>query len=135
MVKVPQTAPFEIIIVNNILKLVVKIRCYVLMTSFVTCQLLVLAKDKAWMGLGMLIYAICIILQENSSIHSKHLICFPSIKLIISVTLHQLTFDRLNFAFLLVLWVSCGSEQGIALGPGLCAELYLYKQQYLQLHI
>lgn len=63
MVKAAQTAPFETIIANTILELVVKIRCCVLMTSFVTCRFLDLTKDKAWMGLGMIIYVKYTILQ------------------------------------------------------------------------
>lgn len=78
------------------------------------------------MGLGMLIYVKCTILQYHSNIHSKDLICLPSIKLIMSLTLHQLTFDRLSFAFLLVLWVGCGSEQGVAVLVLVCVQSYVY---------
>lgn len=63
MVKAAQTAPFEIISANTISELVVKIKCYVLMTSFVTCHFLVPDKDKGWTGLGMLIYVKYTILQ------------------------------------------------------------------------
>lgn len=50
--------------------------------------------------------------------------------LIISVTLHQLMFDSLNYALLLFPSESCGSEQGIARWALVHAHSYVCVHSY-----